>query len=159
MRDCVIYYSLDGNTREAAIAISQALEADMIEIIPAKPLPNNKALAMFIGGYQASFGRGGKINFPCRNLDQYDRIILGTPVWAGKPAAPIQRFLKEYSVKDRIIGVFTCSGGGENEGCMQFLRKQGYAPMASTALADRKNEKSVENNEKIRIFLKSLIIK
>lgn len=56
MRDCVIYYSLEGNAKEAAKTISQALGADLVEIVPSKKLPSNKALAMFVGGYQASFG-------------------------------------------------------------------------------------------------------
>ena len=112
MSKAVIYYSLTGNTKEAAKEIARKLGAKLFEIDLAKPLPRKPAAKMLVGGMQSTFGRTPKIKGVPDNIDYYDEIILGTPIWAGLPAAPVNTFIKKYGVADRINAVFTFSGGG-----------------------------------------------
>ena len=67
---------------------------------------------MLVGGMQSTFGRRPKIKGVPDNIDYYDEIILGMPVWAGMPASPVNTFIKNYGVADKIDAVFTFSGGG-----------------------------------------------
>lgn len=156
MKTCVLYYSLDGNTKAAAIRIGNELDADVIEIQPFKEYPKNRMLLMFIGGYQATFSREIQLKKLEQDLEQYDRIILGTPVWAGKPAAPVQQFLRENQIEARVVGVFTCSGSGKNEGCIDFVENLGCNPRAVVALIDKKGKKSTENEKKLQDFIECL---
>ena len=41
MSKAVVYYSLSGNTKEAAVEIARKLGAKIFEIEPVKPLPQN----------------------------------------------------------------------------------------------------------------------
>lgn len=157
MKTCIIYYSLDGNTKAAATNISKALDADLIEIQPCKEYPSKRAFLMFIGGYQSTFGREIPLKTIEQDLEQYDKIILGTPVWAGKPAAPVQQFLKENQIEGKVAGVFTCSGGGKNEGCIDFIESLGCNPRAVVSLADRKSDLASENEKKLQEFIESVI--
>ena len=54
-----------------------------------KPLPQNTVRQMIVDGMQSTFGRKPQIKGVPDNIDYYDEIILGTPIWAGMPAAPV----------------------------------------------------------------------
>ena len=56
MSKAVIYYSLTGNTKEAAKEIARKLGAKLFEIDLAKPLPRKPAAKMLVGGMQSTFG-------------------------------------------------------------------------------------------------------
>ena len=88
-----------------------------------KPLPQNTVRQMIVDGMQSTFGRKPQIKGVPDNIDYYDEIILGTPIWAGMPAAPVYTFIKKYGIADKIDAVFTFSGGGDNDRCMAQLSK------------------------------------
>ena len=102
---------------------SRKLGAKIFEIEPVKPLPQNTVRQMLVGGMQSTFGRKPQIKGVPDNIDYYDEIILGTPIWAGMPAAPVNTFIKKYGIADKIDAVFTFSGGGDNDRCMAQLSK------------------------------------
>lgn len=126
MSKAVVYYSLSGNTKEAAVEIARKLGAKIFEIELLKPLPQNTVRQMIVGGMQSTFGRKPQIKGVPDNIDYYDEIILGTPIWAGMPAAPVNTFIKKYGIADKIDAVFTFSGGGDNDrawrSCQRHLK-------------------------------------
>ena len=103
MSKAVVYYSLSGNTKEAAVEIARKLGAKIFEIELLKPLPQNTVRQMIVGGMQSTFGRKPQIKGVPDNIDYYDEIILGTPIWAGMPAAPVNTFIKKYGIKSLFI--------------------------------------------------------
>ena len=156
MKLLVVYYSLEGNTRLAAEQIAGKLGADLCPLEPLKAMPEKRSMQMLVGGFQASFGKGGALKPLEVDMTAYDGLILGTPVWAGKPAAPVQRFLRENSPEVKLLGVFTCSGGGDNGGCLRFLEKKGWRAPVTAALADRKNPVSSGNDGEIARFISEI---
>ena len=58
------------------------------------------------------------------------------PVWAGMPASPVNTFIKNYGVADKIDAVFTFSGGGDNDRCLAQLSKSLKNIKSQVALAD-----------------------
>jgi len=156
MKDLVVYYSLEGNTREAAEIIAGRLHADILRLNTVKEIPRNK-MKYVIGGMQAVFGVCAKVKPIALNPEQYDRIILGTPVWAGKPAPAINTFLKSCNVKDKITALFTLSAGGDNERCVRNLRKKLNNLKTTVALADRNLPHASENHRKLDEFVEELI--
>lgn len=149
MNRAVVYYSLSGNTKEAAKIIARKLGAKIFEIDLVKPLPKNTVRQMLVGGMQSTFGRRPKIKGVPDNIDYYDEIILGMPVWAGMPASPVNTFIKNYGVADKIDAVFTFSGGGDNDRCLAQLSKSLKNIKSQVALADR-------NSNAARIIRRSL---
>ena len=97
MKRAIIYYSLSGNTKEAAEYIAEKLSIDLYRIELTKPMADKKWKQFLIGGMQSSFGMAPKIKGVPENIDQYDEIIIGTPIWAGKAASPINSILKNAS--------------------------------------------------------------
>ena len=156
MNRAVVYYSLSGNTKEAAKIIARKLGAKILEIDLVKPLPKNTVRQMLVGGMQSTFGRRPKIKGVPDNIDYYDEIILGMPVWAGMPASPVNTFIKNYGVADKIDAVFTFSGGGDNDRCLAQLSKSLKNIKSQVALADRNSNAAKDNQEKLEKFVMSI---
>lgn len=152
MKRAVIYYSLSGNTKEAAEHIAASLDAELIRIDLLKKLPSNTAGQMMKGGMQVTFGMRPEITGIPEDISTYDEIILGAPVWAGKAASPVNTMLADKKIADKITYVFTLSGGGDNDKCIKAL--SGVLPKlkGNVALADRKNELSKDNNKRLDEF-------
>lgn len=156
MNRAVVYYSLSGNTKEAAKLIARKLGAKIFEIDLVKPLLKNTVRQMLVGGMQSTFGRRPKIKGVPDNIDYYDEIILGMPVWAGMPASPVNTFIKNYGVADKIDAVFTFSGGGDNDRCLAQLSKSLKNIKSQVALADRNSNAAKDNQEKLEKFVMSI---
>ena len=157
MKTLVVYYSLEGNTKEAAEHIAKAISADILELKPVKDVPKEGFKKFFLGGMKAIFGPGTKLQQVDCNPLEYERIILGTPVWAGKPAPAFKTFLKNYDLKDKVSGVFTFSGSGNNEGCVSILKKKLPQIKNTVSLIDRGNAELAANNEEnLNNFIEAL---
>lgn len=157
MKTIVIFYSLEGNTKEAAEQIAQKMDSAILELKPEKEIPGSGALKFMKGGMQALFGNCPKLKPLDFDKDAYDQIILGTPIWAGECAPAIRSFLKQYPVSDKVKAVFTTSGGGDNDKCIAWIKKKLPNLKETVALADRNNPISEKNQEKIDEFVEKIV--
>lgn len=157
MKRAVVYYSLSGNTKEAAEKIAKEIGADLIQIDQLKPMPKSKASQMMFGGMKATFGMKPEIKGVPENISEYDEIIIGTPIWASKPAPAVNTFIKKKGVADRITSVFTFSGGGDNDKCIEYLSKLLPNMKNQVALADRENKLAEGNEANIENFIMKLM--
>lgn len=156
MKKAVVFYSLSGNTQAAAKEIAEGIGADLIELKLVKPFPTEKSKQLALGGMQAMFGMKPAIQELSKNIKEYDVLILGTPIWAGTIAAPVHSFLNKYQVLDKIVAVFTFSGGGDNKRCIAKLSKRLPRLKVEVALANRDSDLAIHNADKIHHFIKEV---
>lgn len=156
MKKAVVFYSLSGNTQAAAKEIAEGIGADLIELKLVKPFPTEKSKQLALGGMQAIFGMKPAIQELSKNIKEYDVLILGTPIWAGTIAAPVHSFLNKYQVLDKIVAVFTFSGGGDNKRCIAKLSKRLPRLKVEVALANRDSDLAIHNADKIHHFIKEV---
>ena len=156
MKRLVIYYSLSGNTKSAAEKIAENLGADLIQIDFVKPLPKGTAGQMFEGGKQATFGMKPEIKGMPADVSQYDEIIIGTPIWAGKVASPFNTVFTNKDVCEKVVAAFTFSGSGDNAGCISKLMKKLPNLKCNVALADSRTKFAPQNEAKLEKFLEEL---
>ncbi|MDO5573108.1 MAG: flavodoxin [bacterium] len=157
MKRIVIYYSLEGNTEKAAKQIAEALEAELVRIEPVKSIPTDSDKKFMVGGMQAMFDICPKLQNERLDEAAYDQIILGTPVWAGKCASPVRSFIKKNHLNEKVTAVFTCSGGGDNDGCIANLKKLLHHIQYTVALADQNNQElSGKNESRLAEFIEQL---
>ena len=159
MKTIIVYYSLDGNTKQAAETLAKAIGADICPIEPVKPIksagkPTFRTLMQ--GGRQVTFGLCPKLKDFSADLGEYDRIILGTPVWAGKCASFVRTFAKKYAkqhgLSDKVTAVFTLSGSGDNSKCIADLKKLLPNIGESVSLVGKGNALSADNEKKLAEF-------
>lgn len=54
------------------------------------------------------------------DLSKYDNIFIGTPVWFGTYAPPINTFLSENKIENKNISIFICSGNNKRNTFKNF---------------------------------------
>lgn len=161
MNTAVVYYSLEGNTKYAAEKIATKLNADLIQITPTKEYPTGKVSKYFWGGKSATFGESPKLEAYDFDQNQYDLVILGTPIWAGTFAPPLRTFIRENELMEKKIALFACCSGGATEKCFEQLKKEtGNSTVFSTLrLIDPLKGNQVEVERQIVDFCKTLEVK
>ena len=110
MKSLVVYYSLTGKTRLVAQAITEALGATLVEITETKPRKLGPLLYP-IGGFGAMTNRGSKINPIDVDLNRYERVFIGSPIWASRPVPAVNSFIYQTNFEGRNVIPFFSMGG------------------------------------------------
>ena len=156
MKTLVVYYSLEGNTKDAAEKIASALGADIMELVPVKDIPKKGLLKFLHGGSGATMGKGTELQPYTKDASSYDAVIIGTPVWAGKPCTAINQYLSDLKTPEKIIGAFAFAGGSADK-CLSILREKLPSIRHTVSLADRNSKKlASENESKLSAFIEEL---
>ena len=113
MKSLVVYYSLTGKTRLVAQAIAEALNATPVEIEEKRPIP--MPFVYLSGGFAAVTNRGRKIKPVDVDLKQYERILVGSPIWASRPTPAINSFIYQSNFEGRSVIPFFTMGGDDSE--------------------------------------------
>lgn len=119
MKTIVIYYSLGGRTKAEAQRVAAEKNASLCEIEEVKK--RNFFNALFKGCPDAMKRRPSEIKAPGIDLGEFDKIIIGTPVWGGFPAPPFNAIVALLPA-DKEVELFVCSGGGETPKSAQGTR-------------------------------------
>ena len=156
MKRLVVYYSLTGNTEEAAEKIGKALNADLLRLETVKDMPKSFAARMFVGGGQVAFNRIPELKPIDVDLAAYDEIILGSPIWNSKGVPAVNAFLKDKTAAAKVTSLFFSSGGGKVEKGLAAITKLLPNLKNTVSLLDRKHENSKDNDAKIEAFVKKI---
>ena len=105
----IVYYSLQGSTRKIAEAIHNNTKGQLFEISPEKEY--SVASAYTKGIIQATRKTKPPIKNTLMNLNEYETIFIGTPVWAFTMAPPILTFLNQYNLENKKIIPFCTHRG------------------------------------------------
>lgn len=54
----------------------------------------------------------------------YDTVVLGAPVWAGKPAAPLNTLLSEVDFSGKRVAAFASSAGGSAQKMLSLIAER-----------------------------------
>lgn len=111
----ILYYSFEGNTDQVARWMAEATGADLERIAPLKEL-QSKGFSKYIwGGRQVVMKETPPIHPLTKNLEEYDWILLGTPVWAGTCAPPIHTLLTSGLLQGKEVHYFYTHDGGASK--------------------------------------------
>ena len=125
MKVLVLSYSYTGNNARFATALSRALDATQVEILPKHAVTTGTIMLDLI------FARKPEIGFICATLRGYDLVVLVAPVWMGQPAFPLRRCLEALKGTTVPYAFLTISGGS-SEGNPQLrgalIRRTGREP-------------------------------
>ncbi len=108
----VVYFSATGTTKLLAEYSAEILNADLYEIVPESPY-TEEDLAYYTNGradqeQNDSFARPA-ISGSVENIEKYDTIILGYPIWHGQAPRIISTFLESYDFSGKTIVPFCTS--------------------------------------------------
>jgi flavodoxin len=154
MKTIVVYFSLEGNSKYVADKISKYTGADVLSLDPLKEYPQGKASKYFWGGKSVMTGEKPKLVSYDFKANEYDVIIIGTPIWAGSFAPPIKTFLSENDLSNKKIAIYACHAGGGADKCFDKLKKElpNSEIIARLSLTNPGNRQKKENELKIEEF-------
>ena len=156
MKTAIVYYSMHGNVRYVAEKVAKELGADLIELKPVKAYPDKGAMQFIWGGSAVTFKKKPDLEPYTFNASEYDLVIIGTPVWAGKPCTAINQYLSDLKTPEKIIGAFAFAGGSADK-CLSILREKLPSIRHTVSLADRNSKKlAPENESKLSAFIEEL---
>ena len=111
----VACFSATGTTKKAAQLLAQAADADFFEIEPAVPYTeadldwmNKKSRSSVEMNDPTS---RPEIKNRAADMDSYDVIFLGFPIWWYREPSIIDTFLEQYDFSGKTIVLFATSGG------------------------------------------------
>ncbi|MBO4449388.1 MAG: hypothetical protein J5777_02270 [Clostridiales bacterium] len=156
MRRLIVYYSLSGNTEEAAKKIAKEIGADLLKLETVKAMPKSFAAQIMVGGGQVAFNHIPKLKPFDIDPSSYDEIILGSPIWNSKGVPAVNAFLKDEKLASKVTSLFFLSGGGEVQKGLTAITKLLPSLKNTVSLLDKKHEDSKDNDAKIAEFVKSI---
>lgn len=111
MKTLILYYSYGGNTKKIAEQIQASIEADIAEIKTVEPYVGSYDDVVDLGKIQIDEGYMPEIKPLEIDFDEYDKILLGTPVWWYTYAPAIKTCLKQYDFTNKTVYPFITNGG------------------------------------------------
>lgn len=110
----VAYFSATGNTEGIAEHLRTILDADLYEIVPQDPYTsadlNYNDNSCRANQEQNDPEARPAISGSIPNMDDYDVIFLGYPIWHGQAPKIIYTFLENYDLSGKTIVPFCTSG-------------------------------------------------
>lgn len=103
----VAYFSYSGTTKGVAEVLSGQIGADLFEISP-----KEEYSSLYLQS-NAEIRKGARpeLSSTVENIEEYDIIFIGYPVWFHATPAPINSFLESYDLTGKTIIPFATSGG------------------------------------------------
>ena len=107
----IVYFSYTGNTKKIANIIKDKLNCDIVELIPKEPY--SKDYQTVVDEEQRLEGSNHLREYKDINvnLDDYDTIIVGTPVWWYRECPVIRTFLTNNDLSNKRIIPFATNAG------------------------------------------------
>ena len=113
----VVYFSASGVTARAAKEVAAAVGADLYEIRPEQPYTaadldwmdkrSRSTIEMNDPGCRPAIAE------PVEQMEQYDTVFVGFPVWWYVEPRIVDTFLESYDFSGKtLIPFVTCSGSG-----------------------------------------------
>lgn len=113
----VAYFSATGTTKGVAEHIANGLNADIYEIVPEEPYTdadldyndNNSRTTIEMNDPNARPVISGSVE----NMEQYDTVFIGYPIWGGEAPRIVSTFVESYDFSGKTIVPFCTSGGSD----------------------------------------------
>ena len=114
----VAYFSATGNTRPVAEKVAEATGGDLFEIVPVQPYTAadlNYNTDCRANAEQNNPDARPAISSTVENMEQYDAVLIGYPIWWGRAPKIIHTFLETYDLSGKTIATFCTSGSSPHE--------------------------------------------
>ena len=111
----VVYFSAHSHTKAVAEKVASNLEADIFEIVPEEiytsaDLDWNDSNSRVSKEHNDESLRNVKLkNAKVENWEEYDRILIGYPIWWGIAAWPVDAFVKANDFSGKTVIPFCTS--------------------------------------------------
>ena len=131
-RALVAFFSATDTTKRIASMLAKSIDAELFEIVP-KELYTKQDLDWTDDNSRSTVEMKDKTCRPkieshVRDIEKYDVVFIGFPIWWYREPSIIDTFIAEHDMDNKIIVPFATSGGSELEDTYKNIQK--LAPKA-----------------------------
>ena len=146
----VAYFSASGVTKKAAKTLAETAKADLFEIVP-KDLYTKADLNWMNKSSRSSVEMNDPTSRPeiadkIENLQDYDIVFIGFPIWWYTAPRIIDTFLESYDFSGKTLIPFATSGGsglGKTEDDLKAVCHANAKWLPGKMLNGRVSEKNI----------------
>jgi len=150
MRRIFIYYSLSGNGDIVANYLkNKKIDIRKVEVAKKDKLSNNIFLRIMTGGFKAFINYKDRLVDFDSDIDKYDEIIIGSPIWNSRLSSPISSVLDKINFKNKKITFILYSGSGKSKKATEKINMM-YTDVRIINMKEPKVNK--EEFEKLKIL-------
>ena len=99
----IVYFSWGGNTRTVANHIHDLIGGDIVEVETVVPYPDTYEEVTQIAPGELESDYRPELKTKVENMDEYDTLIVGTPIWGGHLTPAMKSFLAGYDLSGKSI--------------------------------------------------------
>lgn len=107
----IVYFSWGGNTKTVANHIHDLIGGDIVEVETVIPYPDTYEEVTQIAPGELASDYRPELKTKVDNMDEYDTLIVGTPIWGGHLTPAMKSFLASYNLSGKAIAPFCIHGG------------------------------------------------
>ena len=105
------YFSRSGNTRVVAGLIQRLRGAELFEIRPAEPYPDDYLETVAQARAEKARGHQPALEQKVGAIAAYDTVFLGFPIWGETVPPPVRSFLSAHDLSGKTLIPFVTHGG------------------------------------------------
>jgi len=111
MKTLIVYHSYTGQTKLIAEKIKQELNCDILELKPTVPFDSD--YQSVVDEYQRNEADKKVVDIEdiAIDLKEYDKVVIGSPVWWYTITPVVRSFLKKYNLSDKTVYPFATNAG------------------------------------------------
>jgi flavodoxin len=138
-RVLIVYFSRTGTTRTVARALQRDLGCDIDRI--RDPVHRGGVFGYLRSAVEAFLQRPVPLRPMRTDPQDYDLVIVGTPIWNASVASPVRSYLSAHRDSFRRVAFFCTYGGSGSARVLRQMESVAGKPPAAT-LAMRASEVS-----------------
>ncbi len=142
----IAYFSYTGNTKGMAETIQQITGGDLLRIETETPYSNEYKVVEKQGYDEQKAGYLPPIKTIIDNPEQYNTVIIGSPIWWYNFAPAVKTFLKENDFSGKKVALFVTHGGYGPGSSFQTL--QDLCPKCNIVPMFDIEDKTIKSSEK-----------
>ena len=119
----IAYFSKTGNTEAIAQEIQSLTNGTLVEIETVEPYPDSYSETVDIAESEKEANARPEISTAVDNMDQYDTIFIGYPIWWYTYPQVILTFFDNYDLTGKTIVPFVTHGGSGMSGTEDDMRE------------------------------------
>ncbi|MCW4042031.1 MAG: NAD(P)H-dependent oxidoreductase [Candidatus Bathyarchaeota archaeon] len=140
----VAYYSRTGTTQFVAEKIAEQLSAETCEVVDKK---SRKGILAFVtGGYESRRKKLTEIDLS-KTIDNYDFIIIGSPVWSDGITPAIRAFIAKNEFSGKQVAIFVTLKGNNPAKALANFKEALHPEIPVAELGIKDNVKNREQSE------------
>lgn len=112
-----------GNTQYMAYVIQEATGADIFRIEPQTPYPTDHETLVDLASEEQDENARPAIRERVTNMDDYDVVFIGYPIWWSDMPMILYSFFDEYDLSGKTIIPFSTHGGSSFAGTPRTIQR------------------------------------